>query len=155
MNADPVVMEHFPSVLTPQESDGLVAKVERHFERHGFGFWAVEIPNVTPFAGFVGLLVPPFDAPFTPCVEIGWRFAHAHWGQAYATEAARAAMASGFDTLALKEIVSFTSTGNTRSRRVMEQLNMAHNPADDFDHPMMPAGHPLSRHVLYRRSTAA
>ena len=155
MNADPVVMEHFPSVLTPQESDGLVAKVEAHFERYGFGFWAVEIPNVTPFAGFVGLLVPPFDAPFTPCVEIGWRLAHAYWSQGYATEAARAAMAFGFDTLALKEIVSFTATGNTRSRRVMERLEMTHSRADDFDHPLMSAGHALQRHVLYRRAAEA
>ncbi len=154
MNVDPAVMEFFPSTLTRQESDALVAKIERHFDRHGFGFWAVEIPGVTPFAGFVGLLIPPFDAPFTPCVEIGWRFAPAYWGQGYATEAAHAAMAYGFATLALAEILSFTVPNNTRSRRVMERLGMTHDPAEDFDHPMMPAGHALQRHVLYRRAAS-
>ena len=150
LNADPRVMEHFPAVLSGDESDSRAARNEAHFERHGFGLWAVEIPGVAPFAGFVGLAVPGFEAHFTPCVEIGWRLAVEHWGRGYATEAARAALAFGFESLGLKEIVSSTVPDNVRSRRVMERIGMIHNPADDFDHPLLPAGHPLRRHVLYR-----
>ena len=150
MNADPRVAEYLPTRLTRKESDAFVARVEAHFEQHAFGHWAVEVDGVSPFAGFVGLSHPRFDAPFQPCVEIGWRLAAEHWGKGYATEGARAVLAFGFDVIGLEEIVSFTVPANTRSRRVMEKIGMTHNPADDFDHPMLPAEHPLRRHVLYR-----
>jgi RimJ/RimL family protein N-acetyltransferase len=116
----------------------------------GFGLWAVEVPGVAPFIGFTGLSVPHFEAPFTPCVEIGWRLAREHWGCGYAPEAARAALSFGFERLGLAEIVAFTAAGNARSRRVMEKIGMTHDPADDFEHPSLPAGHRLRRHVLYR-----
>jgi RimJ/RimL family protein N-acetyltransferase len=150
MNADPRVTEYLPGPLSEEESDAFIARIEDHFEQHSFGLWAVEICNVASFAGYLGLLVPRFEAHFTPCVEIGWRLSAEHWGQGYATEGARAALAFGFEVLGLEEIVSFTVPGNRRSRRVMERIGMAHNPADDFDHPLLPEGHPLRRHVLYR-----
>lgn len=150
MNADPRVMEHFPGTLTRSESDTLVARIGGHFDRHGFGLWAVEVAADGAFAGFTGLAVPRFEAHFTPCVEIGWRLAPAHWGQGYATEAARAALTFGFDTVGLEEIVSFTVPANAPSRRVMERLGMACRPEDDFEHPALPVGHALRRHVLYR-----
>jgi RimJ/RimL family protein N-acetyltransferase len=151
MSSDPEVMEHFPDVLSREESDGLAERIEAHFVRHGFGPWAVEVPGVAAFIGYVGLMVPRFEAPFTPCVEIGWRLARAYWGRGYATEAARAALAFGFDELHLDEIVSFTVPGNARSRRVMERLGMTHDPRDDFEHPSLAEGHPLRTHVLYRK----
>jgi ribosomal-protein-alanine N-acetyltransferase len=150
MNADPRVMEYFPATLSREQSDELADHIEEHLALRKFGLWVLEIPGVTPFAGFVGLSVPAFDTHFTPCVEIGWRLAAEHWGLGYATEAARAALAFGFDSLRLEEIVSFTVPANTRSRRVMERIGMRHDPTGDFDHPALPDGHPLRRHVLYR-----
>ncbi len=150
LNADPRVVEHLPGPLSRAESDALAQRIETHFTVHGCGLWALEISNVTPFAGYVGLSVPGFAAHFTPCVEIGWRLAAAHWGYGYATEAARAVLAFGFESLGLAEIVSFTVPANTRSRRVMEKIGMVRNPADDFDHPGVPVGSALRRHVLYR-----
>lgn len=147
LNADPRVMEHFPSVLTREASDALADLIDLHFERHGYGLWAVEIPGTVPFAGFIGLSVPAFAAAFTPCVEIGWRLSAEHWGRGYAVEGARAVLACAFDTLDLDEVVSFTVPANVRSRRVMERIGMRHDPADDFDHP---AG--AGRHVLYKIS---
>jgi len=150
MNADPRVMEFFRSPLTRDESDALVDGIEKHFRERNYGLWAVEVPAVAPFIGFAGLHFAQFSAPFTPCVEIGWRLAYDHWGHGYATEAARLALGYGFNTLALPEIVSFTSTANQRSRAVMERLGMRRDAADDFDRPTLPEGHPLRRHVLYR-----
>ena len=150
MNADTRVMEHFPATLSREESDDSAARMDANFDQHGFGLWAVEIPGIAPFAGFVGLAIPLFETHFTPCVEIGWRLAPDYWGQGYATEGARAALAFGFDVLGLDEIVSFTVPENVRSRRVMEKLGMVRNPAEDFDHPALPVGHGLRRHVLYR-----
>ncbi len=152
LNADPRVMEFFPAVRTRAETEEQVARIREHFDRHGFGNWAVEVPGAAPFIGFVGLGIPRFEAPFTPCVEIGWRLAFEHWGHGYATEAARAALEFGFEKLRRDEIVSFTVPANRRSRRVMERLGMIHFPAEDFDHPLVPEGHALRRHVLYRLS---
>jgi len=150
MNADAQVMEHFPAALSCEESDALASAIEHHFVEHGFGLWAVEIPGVAPFAGFVGLSIPRFVAPFMPAVEVGWRLAVPYWGFGYATEGARAALTYGFDSLGLSEIVSFTPPGNLRSRKVMERIGMTRDVAGDFDHPGLDAAHPLRRHVLYR-----
>ncbi len=152
MNADPRVHEFLPGPLTREQSDVIVDRIESHFEQRGFGLWAVEVPDVTRFAGFVGLAVPRFEASFMPCVEIGWRLAFEQWGHGYATEGARAALAFGFDQLQLDEIVSFTVPANLRSRRVMERIGMSHDPNGDFDHPLLPEGDHLRRHVLYRLS---
>jgi len=152
LNADPVVMEHFVARPTRAESDELVDRIEDTFDREGYGLWAAEVRATGGFAGFVGLWPATFDAPFTPAVEVGWRLARSAWGSGYATEAARMAARDGFDRLDLAEIVSFTSVGNTRSRRVMEKIGMTHDPADDFDHSALPAGHRLRHHVLYRLS---
>jgi len=129
----------------------MVDRIETRFEEHGFGLWAVELADGKPFIGFVGLAVPAFEAHFTPAVEVGWRLAAEHWSRGYATEAARAALDYGFTTAGLDEIVSFTVPANSRSRAVMERLGMTHDPADDFDHPRIEPGHPLRRHVLYRK----
>lgn len=154
LNGDARVMEFFHHPLDHSESDALVGRIREHFDRHGFGLWAVEVPGVADFIGFVGLSVPTFQAHFTPCVEIGWRLAYEHWGRGYATEAARAALAFGFRDLELDAIVSFTAPENSRSRRVMERLGMARSAEDDFEHPAFPEGHPLRAHVLYRLARA-
>ena len=155
LNADARVMDYFSAVLSREESDTLASRIEAHFEQHDFGLWAVEIADVTSFAGFIGLSVPSFEAPFTPCVEIGWRLAADYWGFGYATEGARVALDFAFKTLKLHEVISFTSPGNLRSRRVMEKIGMVHDPAGDFDHPALPQGHLLRRHVLYRMTRPA
>lgn len=155
LNADPRVMEHFAKTLDRTESDARAARIRDHFARHGFGYWAVEVVGVAEFVGFVGLEVPRFQAHFTPCVEIGWRFAYEFWGRGYATEAARATLEFGFRELGLDEIVSSTVPANRRSWSVMERLGMKRSPADDFDHPALPEGHPLRRHLLYRIKCAA
>lgn len=150
MNADPVVMEHFPSTLSAIESAALAKRIETCFEQRGYGLWAVEVPEATAFIGFAGLWPVDPELPFAPAVEIGWRLAHDFWGHGYATEAAGAAIAFAFQELDLAEIVSFTAQANTRSCRVMERLGMRRDPAEDFEHPRLARGSRLSRHVLYR-----
>jgi RimJ/RimL family protein N-acetyltransferase len=145
LNADPVVMEHFPSTMTRDQSDAFVDFNIATIAGRGWGLWAVEVADTRTFIGFVGLNEPGF----MPGVEVGWRLARDAWGRGYATEAARAATGYGFHDLHLEEIVSFTSTTNVRSQRVMQRLGMTHDPADDFDHPRV-ADPRLRRHVLYR-----
>jgi RimJ/RimL family protein N-acetyltransferase len=155
LNADPRVMEFMPHVFSREESDALADRIESHFRELGFGLCGVELRRDGSFIGFLGLNVPSFEAHFTPCVEIGWRLEAGHWGQGLATEGAKSVVRYGFETLDLHELVSFTVPANAASRRVMEKLGMTHDPADDFDHPRLPAGHPLRRHVLYRLKRSA
>ena len=150
MNADAHVMEFMPTVLTREQSDDFADRIEQHFREHGFGLCAVELRSDHAFAGFVGFFVPAFQARFTPCVEIGWRLLPEYWGKGLATEAAQSMVAYAAAQLGLEALVSFTVPGNFRSRRVMQKLGMTRDPADDFDHPRFPAGHPFRRHVLYR-----
>ena len=150
MNADSRVMEFMPGPLSPEASDQLVEKIQHHFRKHGFGLCAAELLDDHTFIGFIGLAVPSFEAAFTPCVEIGWRLAAEHWARGLAPEGARAVVTHAFRDLGLDELVSYTVAPNVRSRRVMEKLGMTHDPAEDFDHPRLPAGHPLRRHVLCR-----
>ena len=149
-NADSRVMEFLPKPLDRDESDAMADRIAAHFAEHRVGLWAVEVPGIAPFIGFVGLAVAKFDAPFTPCIEIGWRLAFNHWEQGYASEAARATIEDGFGRLGLRETVSFTVPRNLRSRAVMERIGMRRDPADDFDHPNFAEDHPLRRHALYR-----
>ncbi len=150
LNADARVMEFMPALLSRDQSHRLADRIEEHFREHGFGLCAAELRQDHSFIGFVGLSVPTFQAPFTPCVEIGWRLSADRWGQGLATEGARAMIRYAFENVGLDEVVSFTVPGNVRSRRVMEKLGMTRNPVDDFDHPRLPEGHPLRRHVLCR-----
>jgi RimJ/RimL family protein N-acetyltransferase len=147
-------MAHLPTLLDRAASDAIVARMRDRLDRHGLAPWAVEVPGVAEFIGFVGLSVPRFAAAFTPCVEVGWRLARPYWGCGYATEAAHAALAIGFGPRRLDAIVSLTVPHNVRSRAVMERLGMTRDAADDFDHPSLPEGHPLRPHVLYRLSRA-
>ena len=151
LNADPIVMAHFPAPMTRGESDAMANRCERLIAERRWGAWATEIKATGKFIGIVGLHIPQDDLPVSPCVEILWRLAQAHWSQGFATEAARGALHIGFEVLKFPEIVSFTVPSNTRSRAVMERLGMQMD-AVTFEHPGVPAGHALRTHCNYRLS---
>ena len=148
LNADKDVMLYFPSVLTREQSDNLADKFQHLILDHGWGFWAVELKATGQFIGFTGLNTQPEQFIFSPCVEIGWRFAKQYWHQGYATEAAKACLKFAFETLQLKEVVSFTAVHNTASEHVMQRLGM--QAMFEFNHPALTQESPLSRHILYK-----
>ena len=152
MNRDPEVMKYFPSILSRQESNSMVERIQNKFAIQGFGLWAVEEKLSGTFIGCIGLNRPNFQAHFTPAVEVGWRLARPFWGKGYATEGAKKAIEYGFQEVNLAEIVSFTAKINKRSIAVMERLGMTHQSRDDFNHPNLPSGHILEPHLLYRLS---
>lgn len=153
MNSDAEVMRHFPALLSREESEASLNRLRKAIEDAGWGLWAVEVDG--GFAGFTGLNIPKFEAAFMPCIEIGWRFRRIFWGRSIAYRAALQALNFGFENLGLGEIVSFTAVGNGRSRRLMERLGFKRDMEGDFDHPSIPAGHEVRRHVLYRKKTPA
>lgn len=150
LNADPEVMRHFPSTLTREQSDQMVDRMVAAWNINACGLWAVERRDDGTFIGFVGLAAPSWTTTFTPCVEVGWRLARLQWGNGFAPEAAQAALQFGFENVDLPndEIVSFTTTQNLQSQRVMQKIGMHRDPARDFDHPLTP-GWSEQRHVLF------
>jgi RimJ/RimL family protein N-acetyltransferase len=152
MNADARVMRYFTVPLPREASDAMVDRCQRLIEQRGWGLWAIERKDSRAFIGFVGLHIPVPDVPCSPCVEVGWRLAFEQWGQGFATEGATEALRFGFETLALTEIVSFTSVRNLPSIAVMQRLGMERDP-DTFEHPSVPAGSDLSEQCLYRLSS--
>ena len=149
LNDDPAVMEFFPARIPRAASDESVENARRAIEERGWGTWALELRETGEFIGFTGLSIPKRVLPFSPCVEVGWRLAKAHWGKGYASEAAIASLRAGFDVIGLEEIVSFTALANLRSRAVMERIGMK-NANQDFEHPGVPEGHALRMHCLYK-----
>ena len=150
LNAHPLVVESLGESPSRAESDALADRFSEEMAREGWGLWAVEVAGGQPFVGMVGLHRVNAALPCAPAVEVGWRFHPDHWGHGYATEAAAASLRFGFDEAQLEEIVAFTTTLNTRSQAVMERIGMVRDPSGDFDHPRLPDGSPLRRHVLYR-----
>ena len=151
MSADPRVMRFFPSTYAADYSEQMAIRMRDRLERDGYGWWVIEIKGITPFAGAIILQDVPFEAPFTPAIEIGWRLAYQYWGHGYATEGATRVMHFAFEVLRFNEVVAMTAITNVRSQRVMERLRMTHNAQDDFLHPRLPEEHALRPHVLYRR----
>ena len=149
LNSDPEAMEFFPALLSREESSAVAEKCQSLISERGWGFWAVELKSSGEFIGFVGLHIPKSNLPFSPCVEIGWRLLKKYWGKGYATEAAQASLVYAFNTLNLNEVVSFTTVSNRRSRSVMQRLGLS-NTHQNFEHPDLDKGHPLSEHVLYK-----
>ena len=152
LNADPVVMEHFPACLSRAESDDLIDRIQAHWQQWGFGLWAVERKSDRALIGCIGLKQVPFEAAFTPAVEIAWRLAKPYWGQGLASEGAKAALKFGFEQLQLATIVSFTAVCNQRSQQLMQRLGMQQ--VGTFEHPLLPEGDRLRTHVLYCISQA-
>ena len=149
LSADPEVMKFYPSTLKKNESDDLAYKIKGLIAQRGWGFWAVEEIKTKKFIGFVGLHKPTYDLPVTPCVEVGWRLAKEYWGNGYATEASNKSLDFAFNKLSLDTVYSFTSVANIKSRAVMERIGMV-NINKNFEHPIIPKGHPLREHVLYQ-----
>ena len=149
LNADPKVMEYFPSILTKVQSDVMASTLKALISQNGWGFWVLEERKTGFFVGTLGLHEPSDNLPFLPCVEIGWRLAHEHWGKGYATEAGLEVLRFAFEVLELEEVVSFTAVVNKRSSALMERLGMK-NAYANFEHSALPVGHRLCEHVLYK-----
>ena len=152
INSDERVLEFFPFRRNRTQSDAKMDELRGALDRDGFGFAAIELAETGECAGFAGISRMDSILPLSEgAIEIGWRLAPEFWGHGIVTEAARAWLAFGFETLGLEEIVSFAVEANTRSTAVMERIGMTAEPALDFDHPGVPDSHPqLKRHVFYR-----
>lgn len=146
MAIDPEVMRYLPA-RDRADCDGLIDRQVEMQAGHGYCLWAAELKAEKRFIGYCGML-PPHD-PFVE-IEIGWRLAHVDWGKGYAREGAQACLDWAWRELEAASVVAVTVPANERSWGLMLRLGMTRNPDEDFDHPHLPLGDPLRRHVLYR-----
>lgn len=149
INADPLVCQYLPKVLTRKESDALADRIMAHQQKHGFSLNAVFLKESDEMIGFIGLYTPAFEAPFMPAVEIGWRLASGVWNKGLATEGAQEVLRYALEDLKLSKIVSFTTVTNTQSERVMQKIGLKKVEGGNFLHPALAPDHPLAEHVLY------
>ena len=157
ISASTRVMQFFPNLSTLDETKALIAHIENHFKRYGFGLFAVERKDTCEFIGFVGLNEVGFDIPTLqdeqkPIIEIGWRLSDKHWGFGFAPEAGRMVLKGAFEKFGLEKVVSFTAELNTKSIRVMEKIGLKHLHKYDFAHPNLSNESDLKPHVLYQLS---
>lgn len=150
MGADPRVMEFFPSTYDRVQAEASASRMRERLDRNGYGWWVLEVKGGPAFAGVIALQDVPFEAHFTPALEVGWRLIYEQWGHGYATEAARAAIDFAFSDLGRTEVVAMTAAINLRSQRVMQRLGMTYDATDDFENPLPDVGDRLRPHVLYR-----
>ncbi len=150
MNSDVELMKYFPKILSPEETKIFFKRIGAHFNENSFGLWAVDKLETNDFIGFIGFMIPGFEAYFTPCVEIGWRLKREEWNQGLASEGANRCLYFGFEKYGFSTVYSFTSISNQASERVMQKIGMEKD--GEFDHPYLENGHQLSRHVIYKIS---
>jgi RimJ/RimL family protein N-acetyltransferase len=127
---------------SPEQVDEILERFGAHWSAHGYGWWYLRERASGDFVGEVGLQRTEVDGE--QVVEVGWTVFPAHWSRGFATEAAEAALAFGFDIAGLDEVVAFTLPHNVASRRVMEKLGLTY--VRDFVHAGLP-------HVLYQTTS--
>lgn len=149
ISRDPRVMEFLGPPMEEGQAREAISRQQDNQARLGYCFWAIERKEDGKMLGFCGLQPGPEATPLARRTEIGWRLAHAHWGKGYAREAARASLDWGFSNLADDEIWAITVLANVRSWGLMERLGMTRRHGLDFDHPNVPEGSPLRRHIVY------
>ena len=147
MSRDPQVMKYFLKTLDPKETEALIGRIKKQFDKRHYGLYAVDHLESKSFIGFIGFLYCDFEAAFTPCVEIGWRLDRRFWNQGLATEGAKACLSYGQKVLKFAEVYSFTALENRPSERVMQKIGLTK--IGEFNHPKVPQGHALEKHHLY------
>ena len=135
LNADPEVMAHFPKPLSTEETAGFITRLQDHFDKHGYTYYATEIIETGEFIGFVGLAYQEYETDFTPATDIGWRLKKSAWGKGYATEGAKRCLQHAFETLQLSLVVAVCTLRNINSENVMQKIGMTKK--GEFDHPKL------------------
>lgn len=153
MNANPTVMEFFPSTQSREHCQAFIKRMQQQFAQNGHCYFAVEELDTQNFIGFIGLAKQTYEADFTPCVDIGWRLLPEFWGKGYASEGGKRCLKFAFEELELETVVSVASIINVRSIAVMQRIGMTYQ--YDFEHSLLPHDERLRNCVLYQIGKAA
>jgi hypothetical protein len=122
---DAEVMRYGFGAQTPDWVRAWLRDCLQNYQQIGFGVWAVVEKQQREVIGYCGLTALA-EVDGQPEIEIGYRFARAHWERGFATEAARAVRDYAFDVLCLPRLVALIDPQNAASIRVAEKLGMQH-----------------------------
>lgn len=147
INRNKKVMEFFPAIPTKEQTQEFIGKMKRTCNEDGFCYFAVDYLETDEFIGFIGLMPQNYPAPFTPCIDIGWRLSPKFWNFGLATEGAKRCLEYAFNELGLTEVVATAPQINKRSIQVMEKIGM--KPWMDFEHPSLDNHELLKQCVCY------
>ena len=149
MSQDEEVMNYFPKLLSPEECNYFIKRMQLHFKEFEFCYFAVDILETGEFIGFTGMLNQTYKSHFTPCIDIGWRLKRSSWGNGYATEAAKGCLKYAANELNLKEIYSLASTPNINSISIMKKIGMTYD--SKFHHPALIDNDRLKECMVYKK----
>ena len=116
---DPDAMRLFPQTLNRDEMKAWIERNDKRYEQFGHGIWAVIRKSDGALVGDCGLMIQEVDG--VDELEVGYHFKPSHWGNGYATEAARGCMEYAFNQLGRRRIISMIRPENIASRRVAER----------------------------------
>lgn len=148
LNSDEEVMEHFPKTLTLEEVELFIEKLNSHFDKNGFTYYATEILETKEFIGMIGLAFQEYKTAYTPAIDMGWRLKRSAWGNGYATEGAKKCLEYAFNTLGIKSIISVCTIKNSKSEKVMKKIGM--RKIGEFNHPKMAEQPEYEKHYCYQ-----
>ncbi len=149
MSQDEEVMNYFPKLLSKEECNNFIKRMQLHFKEFGFCYFALDIIETGEFIGFTGMLNQNYISHFTPCIDIGWRLKRSSWGFGYATEAAKSCLKYAANELNLKEIYSLASTPNISSIAIMKKIGMTYD--STFHHPALKNNDRLKECIVYKK----
>lgn len=132
ISGNPKVMEFFPAVARPDQTISFIERMQAMCNEKGYCYFAVDRLEDGAFIGFIGLCDQEYEAPFTPCVDIGWRLGPSFWGKGYATEGAKRCVQYAFEAIGLEKIYAVAPLINTKSISVMKKIGMTK--AMEFEH---------------------
>lgn len=148
MGQDAEVMRYLGPPMDVVACEATVTRMNAMAAATGDCFWAVERRVDSAFIGFCGIKPGPPGTPIADQPEIGWRLARAAWGQGVAREAAQACLDRAW-ACGTARVHAITVPANAASWGLMIRLGMSRVENGDFDHPALPEGDPLRRHLRY------
>jgi RimJ/RimL family protein N-acetyltransferase len=150
LHSDPHVVEWLGgSQMNAEQMRAAFDRMRRFLDEHGWGMWAI-VDEREAIVGAAGLQPVREGLPSYPGVEAAWRLAFAAQGKGRVTTAMKAVLPWAFDHVeGLDEIQTFTARSNLKSQAVMKRLGFVADPSRDFEHPVLPDGHPQRSHVFF------
>ena len=128
MDSDPKVHKYLGNnpVKTREESEKIMENILQQYREEGIGRWAIIEKESGEFLGWSGLKHEHKLRPGKSYYDLGYRLKRKYWGKGFASEAARASMVYGFETMNLEWIGACASTNNLASNKIIQKLGFTY-----------------------------
>lgn len=138
MESDPLVHKYIENkpLKTKEEATGVIEFLNLQYKDNGIARWAVIEKQTGRCIGWSGLkYYRELLNNHINFYDLGYRFKAKHWGKGYATEAAKAIVAYGFNNLNISVIYATSHPENAESIKVLKKLGFTHTETFDGGGP--------------------